>query len=107
MVKDAWTITYLGTSGNPWWDHNQLLVQVDKAISIFEELHPECVGLFIFDQSLAHASLGSDTLHTFEMNKTNRGKQRKQKDTVIPMNNPHPEYCGKIQKITTETGEAK
>jgi len=90
IVKDARSITYPGANGDPWWDHVQLLVQVDKAISIFEELHPGCVGLFIFDQSSAHASLGSDALRAFEMNKTNGGKQRKQKDTFIPMNNPHP-----------------
>jgi len=49
----------------------------------------------VFDQSLAHALLAPDALHAFEMNKSNGGAQRKQKDTVIPMNNP----C--------ETGKAK
>src|SRR6267142_1054150 len=107
IVKDARCITYPGANGDPWWEHNQLLAQVDKAISIFEELHPGCVALFIFDQSSAHASLGSDALRAFEMNKSNGGKQRKQKDTIIPMNNPHSNYCGKPQKMTTETGEAK
>jgi hypothetical protein len=70
-------------------------------------LHPGCAALFIFDQSSAHASLGSDALCAFGMNKTNGGNQRKQKDTVIPMNNPHPAYWGKPQKMTTESGEAK
>jgi hypothetical protein len=107
ILRDARCITYPGASGDPWWDHNQLLVQMDKALSIFEELHPGCVALFIFDQSSAHASLGEDALRAFGMNKTNGGNQRKQKDTVIPMNNPYPEYRGKPQKMTTETGEAK
>ena len=65
----------------------QLLAQVDKVITIFKEAHLECEVLFLFDQSLAHASLRPDALHTFNMNKSNGGKQRKQKDTVIPMNN--------------------
>jgi hypothetical protein len=107
ILRDAWCITYPGVSGDPWWDHVQLLAQMDKAISIFEELHPGCAALFIFDQSSAHASLGPDALQAFGMNKTNGGKQRKQKDTVIPMNNPHPPCCGKPQKMTTEAGDAK
>jgi hypothetical protein len=41
------------------------------------------------------------------MNKSNGGKQRKQKDTIIPMNNLHPELYGKVQKMITEDGKAK
>jgi len=107
VVKDAHCITYPGSHGDAWWDHAQLLVQVNKAIVIFEEAHPDCIALFVFDHSSAHASLGPDALHTFDMNKSNGGKQRKQRDTVIPMNNPHPEFRGKKQTMTTETGEAK
>ena len=83
IIKDAQMIIYLGVSGDPWWDHMQLLVQVDKVIAIFDEVHPGCEGLFIFNQSLAHASLRPDALHMFNMNKSNGGKQRKQKDTVV------------------------
>jgi hypothetical protein len=107
VVKDARCITYPGADADAWWDHVQLLVQVDKAISIFEEGHLDCTALFIFDQSSAHASLGPDALRAFNMNKGNGKKQRKQKDTIIPMNNPYPEFRGKSQKMTTETGEAK
>src|SRR5713226_7785450 len=107
MIRNTQCITYPGTSGDTWWDHTQLLTQVDNAISIFEEAHPNCVSLFVFYQSSAHASLGPDVLHAFEMNKSNGGKQRKQKDTVIPMNNPYVKFCGKLQKMTMETGQAK
>ena len=107
VVKDARCIIYPGVGGDPWWDHAQLLVQVDKAIAIFEEAHPDCVALFVFDQSSAHALLGPDALRAFDMNRSNGGKQRKQKDTVIPMNNPHPEFRGKAQKMTDDAGEAK
>jgi len=107
IVKDARTIIYLGTGGDPWWDHTQLLVQVDKAIAIFDKVHLGCEGVFIFDQSLAHGSLGPDALCAFNMNKSNGGKQRKQKDTVIPMNNPHERLCRKPQKMTMDTSEAK
>jgi hypothetical protein len=61
----------------------------------------------VFDQSSAHASLAPDALYTFNMNKTNGGKQRKQQDTIIQMNNPYPKFHRKPQKMMTETGEAK
>ena len=39
VMKDARHIIYPGAGGDAWWDHAQLLVQVDHAISIFEEAH--------------------------------------------------------------------
>ena len=75
MVKDACCIIYPGVGGDPWWDHVQLLVQVDKVIAIFEEAHPDCIALFVFDQLSAHASLGPDVLRAFDMNRSNGGKQ--------------------------------
>src|SRR5216683_6563560 len=107
VVKDARCVIYPGMGADAWWDHAQLLVQLDKAIEIFEEAHPNCVALFVFNQSSAHASLRHDALRAFEMNKSNGGGQRKQKDTIILMNNLWPELCGKAQKMTTENGEAK
>ena len=100
-------MTYPGSGGDLWWDYAQLLVQVECAILIFEEAHPGCVGLFLFNHSSVHTSLGPDALHAWDMNKSNGGKQQKQKDTTIPMNNPDVEHCGKPQKMTTEAGEAK
>ena len=107
VVKDVRCITYPGVGGDAWWDHNQLLAQVDKAIAIFEEAHPGCVALFVFNQLSAHASLGPDALCAFNMNKSNGGRQRKQKNTVIPMTNEHPKFHSKAQSMTTEAGEAK
>ena len=107
IQKDAWCITYPGVGGDPWWDHAQLLVQVDKAITIFEAAHPGCIALFVFDQSSAHVLLGPDALRAFDMNKTNGGKQRIQKDMIIPMNNRYPEFCRKVQRMKTEAGLAK
>jgi hypothetical protein len=106
-VKDAYVITYPGSLGDPWWDHTQLLAQVNNALVIFEEVHSACIGLFIFDQSSVHASLGPDALRAFGMNKSNGGRQQKQKDTVILMNNPYLEFRGRPQKIITEDGQAK
>ena len=59
-----------------------------EAIEIFEAAHPGKQALFIFDQSSAHASLPPDALKAFEMNKSDGGKQRIQRDTIIPQSNP-------------------
>jgi hypothetical protein len=108
VVKEARTIIYPGSKGDAWWDCAQLIEQVkNKAIPVFEEAHPGCQALFIFDQSSAHAALPPDALKAFEMNKSNGGAQRRQKDTVIPHSNPFPEYCGRAQKMTTENGKQK
>jgi hypothetical protein len=107
VVKDACCIMYPGAGGNQWWDLAQLLTQVDWAIDIFEEAHANCVTLFLFDHSSTHASFGPDALRAFDINKSNGGKKKPQKDTIIPMNNPTVECRGKIQKMMTKAGEAK
>jgi hypothetical protein len=107
VVKDARCIIYPGSNGDAWWDHEQLLKQVSSAITIFEEAHPGCVGLFVFDQSSTHTSLGPDALRAFDMNKTNGGRQQIQRDTIIPDSNPCIEFRGKAQTMITEAGKAK
>ena len=77
----------------------QLLIHIDHAIQVFNKAHPNCTGLFIFNQSSAHASLSPDALKAFKMNKSDGGKQHSQQDTVIPDSNPFPEHRGKIQKM--------
>jgi hypothetical protein len=102
ILEEARQIIYPGSNGDPWWDSKQLIDQViKKAIPVFEGVHPTCQALFIFDQSFAHAALAPDALKAFEMNKSNGGAQRRQKDTIIP------EYRGRVQKMTTESGEQK
>jgi hypothetical protein len=81
--------------------------QIRSAIEIFKTAHPDCQALFIFDQSSAHASLPSDSLKAFEMNKSDGGKQRKQHDTVIPKSNPDPRFQEQPQQMTTSSGQQK
>jgi hypothetical protein len=107
ITQDARKIIYPGSNGDPWWDTNQLLTQVKTAIQIFEAAHPDCVCLFMFDQSSAHASLAPDALRAFDMNKSDGGKQRKQHDTVIPLSNPVAEHRGKPQEMTLPNGSPK
>ena len=41
------------------------------------------------------------------MNKSNGGKQRKQRDTQIPQSNPDPRFRGQPQKMTIASGQLK
>ena len=107
IIKEAWCITYPGANSDAWWDLPQLLKQIEKALLIFDEAHPGCCALFIFDQSSAHASLRPEALCVFNMNRPNGGKQWRQKDTLILISNPDPHYCRLMQKMTLENGEQK
>ena len=92
IVRDAQKVIFPGSNGDPWWDTDQLMVQMKSMIEIFKAAHPGCQALFIFDQSSAHASLPPDALKAFNMNKSNGGAQCKQKNTVIPQSNPDPRF---------------
>jgi len=107
VVRDSTKIIYPGSGGDAWWDSAQLLKQMEDAIQIFETAHPGKQSLFIFDQSSAHASLPHDALKAFEMNKSDGGKQRCQRDTIIPDTNPVAEHRGKVQKMTLPDGRPK
>ncbi|KAH7885877.1 hypothetical protein F5I97DRAFT_1809380, partial [Phlebopus sp. FC_14] len=76
IVNNARCIIYPG-GGNrdSWWTHEDLLEQVKAVIQIHNAVNgPDCQALFIFDNSSAHASLASDVLQVFEMNKSDGGK---------------------------------
>jgi len=107
IICDACKIIYPGSNGDPWWDTDQLLVQVQSAIEIFKEAHPDCQALFVFDQSSAHVSLPLDALKAFTLNKSNGGAQCKQKNTVIPQSNPDPQFHGVSQEMLIPQGETK
>jgi hypothetical protein len=108
ISHSARKVIFPGSNADPYWDCAQLIEQVKSlAIPTFEAAHPGCQALFIFDQSSAHAALPPDALKAFEMNKGNGGKQRHQRDTVIPNNNPTPEHRGQIQRMTTNDGQQK
>lgn len=100
IVRDARKIIFPGANGDPWWDTKQLLEQINEALDIFNTAHPTKQALIVFDQSQAHASLPPDALKAFEMNKSDGGAQRVQKDTVIPQSNPSAEHRGKPQPMT-------
>jgi hypothetical protein len=107
VVRDARKIIFPGSGHDKWWDCAQLLDQMREAISIHNELHPDSQALFIFDQSSAHASLPPDALRAFDMNMSDGGKQRVQRDTIIPQTNPTEAMRGQAQKMTLQDGSPK
>ncbi|CAJ0650541.1 4754_t:CDS:2, partial [Entrophospora sp. SA101] len=45
-----------GANCEGWWTSKHLVKQiVEKAIPIFEKLHPGSIGLFAFDNATSHA----------------------------------------------------
>jgi hypothetical protein len=99
FVSDARKIIHPGKQGDPYWDSDQLNTQVAEMIPIFEQIFPGCRGVFIFDQSSAHAAFAKDALNVKNMNVGIGGSQTKMHDTVIPDDNPHPHLRGKPQSM--------
>lgn len=86
---DARKIIYPGKGKDDWWDMKQLLLQVEDAIKIFERIHPQAVGVFVFDCSSAHEAFGEHALNVNNMNVNPGGKgARKMRNTIIPLDNP-------------------
>jgi hypothetical protein len=68
----------------------QLKDQLQDAVDIFEYLHPNAVGVWVFDCSFSHEGLASNTLNINNMNVNPGGKQTLLRDTTIPLTNPPP-----------------
>ncbi|EFP74316.1 uncharacterized protein PGTG_00272 [Puccinia graminis f. sp. tritici CRL 75-36-700-3] len=86
---DAATIIYPGSNGDNWWDMEQLCHQVlQKAIPIFELLHPHSQAVFVFDCSSAHDAYAKTALRVQNMNLSPGGKQSLLRDSVIPTDDP-------------------
>ncbi|KAK0467486.1 hypothetical protein IW261DRAFT_1553872 [Armillaria novae-zelandiae] len=107
IIADAREIIYPGLKGDAWWDTEQLLKQIKHAIAIHNHVQPDTIALFVFDQSSAHALLLPNALNAWNMNKSNGGKQKLCKDTIIPQSNPSMEQHGQWQKMTMEDGLVK
>jgi len=90
QVTDARKIIYPGKNHDTWCDLNQLRDQTMDAVDIFEYLHLNKVGIWIFDCSSAHEGLAADALNVNNMNVNPGGKQKHLHTTTIPINNPPP-----------------
>lgn len=71
-----------GANSEGYWKNSDLVDQVrNKAIPIFKILHPDCDGLFVFDNSQNHHAKAPDALSVTNMNLKNGGvNQRLMRD---------------------------
>lgn len=84
-VTDAAVVIHPGTKGDPWWDMSQLIDQIKtRALPIFDLLHPDKQGVFVFDCSSAHEAYGASALRVQNMSLSSGGKQGLLRDTIIP-----------------------
>ena len=58
-----------GKNGDGYWTNADLVQQLEvRAIPFFKILHPDCVGLFLFDNSQNHHPLAPDALRASVLN---------------------------------------
>ena len=76
------TVCYqdFGKNSQGYWTNSHMQDQLKLAVRLFEEMHPSCQGLFIFDQSSNHGALSEDALRATTMNLGPGGKQPKMRD---------------------------
>ena len=65
---------------------------------MFERIHPEATGIFIFDNAASHWKVADDALNADRMNVGWGGKQSAMRDTS---------WEGEVQKIVDENGLPK
>ena len=87
---EARKIIFPGKGFDDWWDLKQLIEQIKLTISIFEIANRNCIGVFVFDRSSAHEGFAEDALNVNHMNVNPGGKQKKLRDTIIPLSNLGP-----------------
>ena len=81
------------TSREEYFTNDHLMDQVSKTVAIFERLHPEATGVFLFDNAPSHRKVADDALNADKMNVGPGGKQPKMRDTV---------WGGKVQKMVDD-----
>jgi len=67
-----------GKNADGYWTNRDLIGQLEsRAIPIFKILHPDCVGLFVFDNSSNHHAYESDALRVDSLPLKDGGKNVK------------------------------
>ena len=98
QYEDEQARLYLEHQTEGYFNNEKLVVQVNKAISIFERKYPGCLGLFIFDNVPSHVKKPENALCVDKMNVSNGGKQPFMRDT---------QWNGRVQKMVTDDGIQK
>lgn len=107
VIQRAKKIICPGSNGDNWWTAEDVVKQTIDSIAIFNRLFPDKVGLWVYDQSSAHASLPPGAIRPFAMNRGNGGTQKKNSDTVVPENVPGESMRNQVQEMTTKDGLVK
>ena len=71
---------------------------MEKAVNIFERVHPEAQGLFLFDNAPSHRKVSDDSLNADKMNVGPGGKQPIMRDTT---------WNGALQTMVRADSKAK
>jgi hypothetical protein len=53
---------FAGANRDGYWTSKDMMAQLTQVIPLFEALHPNCEGVFIFDQSSNHNAFPDDAL---------------------------------------------
>ena len=69
------------------------------AIPLFDQLFPDGISEFFFDQSTAHGAFNDNALKANEMNVKPGGKQHVMHSMIIPDDNPNPHLWGQVQSM--------
>ncbi|KAF7342874.1 DDE family endonuclease [Mycena sanguinolenta] len=90
-ITDSTTVIYPDNKagGDAYWNMQQMIEQLIKAILIARRLFPKAIIHWVFDNSSAHGSLAKDALTATKMNVNPGGKVPEMRDTIIPSDNPH------------------
>ena len=87
-----------GVNKEGFWNNDRFMKQVQKTVTIFESVHPEYQGVFIFDNSPNHTKMPEDALNVNVMNVNPGGNQPKLRNTT---------WEGKEQEMTFPDGRPK
>jgi hypothetical protein len=60
--KISRTLFYAGANRDGYWTSQDMVKQLNEVIPLFEALHPDCFGLFLFDQSSNHNAYPANAL---------------------------------------------
>ena len=69
-----------------------------EQVAIFERVHPDAVGVLLFDNAPLHCKMAGDELNADRMDVGSGGKQPVMRDTT---------WGGEVQKMVDENGTPK
>ena len=84
QTKEACLLLEVSKDG--YFNNDHLLEQVERTITIFEEIHPHARGLFLFDNAPSNKKMAENALNVERMN-VNPGAVGKTRNPEFRMSN--------------------